>query len=172
LPREGDSAPRVVADIHELVELIELEDIYYWEERARRVNTYSLDEGATPEERTTNSLGVSLLDTGEAFGIAYRFRLVFNDGNGAEFVSDIEARYVLPERCDIAVDVQREYATRVAFMTVYPYIRASIQTMAMRLGVAAPVLGMVKQGGMTISDDLSPEEAQERMASQVSEFDA
>jgi hypothetical protein len=147
-----------IDDIHELLPVIELEDVIVREERARRVKPIADDTEDGSEIRTTNALGIIDLESDEALGVAFRYRTVFNDGHGAEFVADMEARYRFLEPRTVSDAVKQEFATRVAFMTVYPYLRSSIQGSATRLGVKAPVLGMVRQGDMTISGTLSQDE--------------
>jgi len=162
LPREVE-APSPVTDILELVQLVELEDVIVREERGRRVFA-ELDGAEIDKEgevRSTNALGISDLEAEDALGIAFRYRTVFNDGHGSEFVADMEAHYRLLEPRSVSDEVKQEFATRVAFMTVYPYLRSSIQGSATRLGVKAPILGMVRQGDMAISGTLEESQVKE-----------
>lgn len=162
MPREAD-ATAPIDDILELVQLVELEDVIVREERGRRV--FAAVDGAEidkeGEVRSTNALGISDIEADDAIGISFRYRTVFNDGHGSEFVADMEAHYRLTEPRTATDEVKQEFATRVAFMTVYPYLRASIQGSATRLGVKAPVLGMVRQGDMAISGTLEESQVKE-----------
>lgn len=169
MPSQPDEIP-TIDDIHELVDVVELSDVFFWEERARRVRFDEPAPDEEPKQRTTNSLGITVFDDGTNNGIFYRFRMVFNDGRGAEFVADMEARYALPAKFEIAEAVQQEFATRVAFMAVYPYMRTSVQTMAMRLGVPAPVLGIVRQGGMSVTGTMDDEQIRQAFEDRTSEL--
>jgi hypothetical protein len=75
----------------------------------------------------------------------------------AEFVTDAEIIYTAEEDINVTDAVQREFAERVAFMAVYPFIRASIHGSATRLNVPAPVLGMVRQGEFSLGDQMDEE---------------
>ncbi|MEV7762244.1 hypothetical protein [Curtobacterium flaccumfaciens] len=161
--------PQQIETIEEFVGLVELRDLYVFEERARRKEVEPPTDGEEVEPEVNSALGVADAVWGDSAAIGFRFRMVFDTRAGAEFVADMEARYTLPEGCSVTEGVKEEFATRVAFMTVYPYLRASIQTMAMRLGVPAPVLGIVRQGELQVGEKFGSERVAEMFPAEDAE---
>ena len=104
-------------------------------------------------------MGINEANGEDGFGIAFRFRIVFDDRIGNEFVADVQARYQLPELCEISKEVKAEFAQEVAFYAVYPYLRASIQMTASRMGAPTPVLGIVRRGEFKLGDEMPDEQA-------------
>ena len=155
---------RTFADVAEFVANVDLEDIYCLEERGRRlVWTDGQVEGRKFPE-TTNSMGIVNGDN----QFRFRFRTLFTD-RAAEYVGDWEALFVLPEPAEVSDELLREFATKVAFFSVYPYIRASIYGSASRLNLPIPVMGIVRQGGFELGDIMTPEEVRAAFEDQSSE---
>lgn len=141
-------------DIHEFLEAADLEDIVVHEERARRIVWQeSVDAGELPEPKV--SLGISV--SGNV--LRYRFRMVLADDQ-AEYTADFESAYAVGGVTEVAIsdELQQEFARRVAFMAVYPFLRASIFGGASRLGTPRPVLGLVRQGDFEAGDALTSAE--------------
>ncbi len=147
------AAPREVDDIHEMVGLVELSDVFVWEERGRRIDETATEDDREPRIRQVLNVG----DRDDFLGVAFRFRMTVDDRQGNEFIADYQARYDLPAPTQFTSEVRTEFAERVAFFTVYPYLRASIQMTASRMGAPAPVLAIVRAGefklGTTMTDD-------------------
>lgn len=151
------------------MEVIELTDIVVYEERGRRIRwddsareQQSLEQIELPSY--DNSLGIEQAND----GVEYRFRVVFTDEN-AEYVSDIAARYAIPTDRRIGGTLQLEFAKRVAFMTVYPFIRASVFSSAARLGQPAPVMGIVRQGDFEAGEQMTEDAVREAFYDDASE---
>ena len=51
---------------------------------------------------------------------------------------------------EVPDDVRRDFVARVAVMTAFPYIREGVQSMATRLAVDVPTLGLLKQGQVVL----------------------
>lgn len=156
-PTPDEDAPhaRYVDDIHELVGMVELEDVYLWEERGRRITETATETDAEP--RIRNVLNVA--DRNDSLGVGFRFRMVADDRHGNEFLADFQAQYGLPEPLTLSDEVRAEFAERVAFFTVYPYLRASIQMTASRMGVPAPVLAIVRAGEFKLGTQMANADA-------------
>jgi hypothetical protein len=155
---------RSFADVAEFVANVDLEDIYCLEERARLILwTDEQLEGRTLPENS-NAMGISRGDN----QFRFRFRTVFTDRT-AEYVADWEAFFALPEPAEVSDELLREFAQRVGFFSVYPYIRASIYGCASRLNQPIPVLGIVRQGEFELGDIMSTEEAHEAFEDRTSE---
>ena len=161
---EAASENRLIDDIHDLVAAVELENVAFYEERGRRVTWTDEERDSLDFPLYANSLGVVHTDN----SLSFRFRMVFTDEN-AEYVSDVAAEYSIPEQVVVDDQVQLEFAERVAFMTVYPYMRASIFGSAVRLGQPAPILAIVRPGDFKAGDAMTDEEARAAFFDAVSE---
>jgi hypothetical protein len=157
--------PTEYSDVVQLVAAIELEDIYCGEERGRRIQWSEEELAGRTFPSTTNTLGISR----EGTSVYFRFRALFTD-RSAEYAADWTAEFTLPDEVDVAdLPLLEEFAERVAFFAVYPYIRASIYGSASRLNQPVPVLGIVRQGQFERGDRLSEEESTTEFAPFVSE---
>lgn len=148
---DGPAQGRVVEDIVELVGLVELEDVFLWEERGRRIEETATGDDLEPNVR--NVLNVA--DRTDGLGFGFRFRMIFDDRHSNEFVADFQAQYETPEPLIISKELKAEFAERVAFFTVYPYLRASVQMTASRMGAPAPVLSIVRAGEFKLGSEMT-----------------
>ena len=164
MPSQADPELRHVEEIGELVQLVDIEDILIWEERARRVVWTEEEKAERSFPVIRNSLGVQ----NDAERMRYRFRSVFSDEN-AEYVADAEITYLSPEPIQTTAELRSEFAERVAFMAIYPFVRASIHGSAARLNLPAPVLSIVRQGEFSLGEPLSVDEAREEFGDNRSE---
>ncbi|MCS6586977.1 hypothetical protein NYQ25_18570 [Curtobacterium flaccumfaciens pv. flaccumfaciens] len=142
-------------DIHEMVGMVELSDVYLWEERGRRIEETAAEDDEAP--RIRNVLNVA--ERNDRLGIGFRFRMTVDDRRGNEFLADFQAQYDLPEPVKFSTEVRTEFAERVAFFTTYPYLRASIQMTASRMGVPAPVLAIVRAGEFKLGSPMTEDAA-------------
>ncbi|GAA4657780.1 hypothetical protein [Arthrobacter cryoconiti] len=79
-----------------------------------------------------------------------RFRLKV-ENEEARYEAEIAAIYSLEKPMDPSSELIAEFAERVGFMAVFPYLRESISTSASRLGLPVPVLGIMRPGDFRIS---------------------
>lgn len=135
-------------DARELLDIVQLENIVVYEERARR----RLD-GAEDQDDFTNALAIAQRDR----ILEFRFRSVFDDSHGS-YVADIAVHYGLAEVMEIDRIALLDFSQKVAFMSAYPFIRSSIFGSASRLGNPTPVLGLVRQGEFELGSELSAED--------------
>ncbi|CAD6005275.1 hypothetical protein [Agreia sp. COWG] len=155
MPAESD--PRSVTDIVEFVNLVELDNVIVHEERSRRVLWTDEEKENLEFPFTNNSLGMMVE---ENTTYRFRFRAVFTD-EPAEYAADIEIVYVTQEPVSTEETLRREFASRVAFMAIYPFIRASVYGSATRLGLPAPVMSIIRQGEFELGEVMSEEQVQE-----------
>lgn len=145
-----------ISDIHDLVAAVELEEIAVYEERARRVRVDErIDEGEPPAPEV--KMGVRQ----EAKTLHYRFRMVLLDAS-AEYVADFEIVYSVDQEEPLSLpdELLQEFASKVAFMAVYPFLRASVFGSATRLGNSRPILPIVRLGDFSSGERMSDEEIQ------------
>lgn len=156
-----------IVDIHELVARIDIVDFVVHEERARRV---VWPEGTAPEgPQSTLRLAIRL----DGSQIGFRFKLTLADPV-AEYVADIEAVYQVEDdesgAPELRSDLVKDFAGRVAFMAVYPYLRTTVFSAAGRLGMPAPVMGIVRQGQFEAGVEMDMQEAEEQFNDTTSDL--
>jgi hypothetical protein len=145
---------RVISDILDLVAAVELTDLVVHEERARRIHW---DENQAPDDVVSETnMGLRVSDN----ELGYRFKITVAD-SVAEYVADFEAIYTIEgEPAQVDDEVMMDFARRVAFMAVYPYLRTSIFAAAGRLQAPAPIMGIVRQGDFSAGERMSADSAQ------------
>jgi hypothetical protein len=151
-------------EIVDFVQLVDIGNVIIHEERGRRIE-WNEDEKASREfPFSNNSLGLIV----ENRSFHYRFRAISTD-EYAEYVTDVEIVYVTERDVRATERLLTEFAERVAFMAVYPFIRASIYGSATRLGLPAPVLSIIRQGEFTLGVQLTDEQLHESFGDTRSE---
>lgn len=136
------------ADARDLLDISELTGIHTWEIRGQRRPDLAADN---PDDGITPDVGIRVSDT----SLETRMRVVVRV-DGAEITADMAAEYTFDRRCVIGGEVAREFVERVAVMAVYPFIRESIFASASRLGVSAPVLGLIRAGEFRVEPLVAP----------------
>lgn len=74
----------------------------------------------------------------------------------ADLVAQAGAIFTFTEPLDVAEAVAAEFVEKVGVMAVFPFLREQIYTTASRLGVAPPVIGLLRAGSFRIDP---PDEA-------------
>lgn len=64
----------------------------------------------------------------------------------AKLVADIGATYTLERPVTLAPGIMNEFVERVGVMAIFPYLREAVSTTATRIGVPAPIYGLMRQG--------------------------
>ncbi len=64
----------------------------------------------------------------------------------ADISAEVAVLYRFAEELTVPEAVVTEFVERVSVMAAFPYVRESVSTTASRLGVAPPVLGMLRAG--------------------------
>ena len=146
----------LISTIEELIQTVELADVTIFEESFRR--TLEPVELARNETQLVNS-ELSLHETENS--ISYKFRLEY-EGNGMESVVDIGSAFISKKELKVEREVALEFASKVAFMIIYPYVRSSIWSGAARLGLPTPLLGMIQQGALQINEEIISQRVQAR----------
>lgn len=132
------SADRSYQSAQDLLPVLDLSRVTAYEVAGRRV--------PSPETTEITSSMESMIGGEEGVAFAFRVRQRVKTDE-AEITADFEAEYRFSESGGrISKGAQVEFAEKVAFMALVPYLRESVHTTAMRLGVKPPLLGMVRQG--------------------------
>jgi hypothetical protein len=138
-----------VASAADLLPLVELTAITTYEVGGRRGEEKPDDAGSS-ESSDDFQIKVRLSDS----DLETRAR-VRVDSAQAELIADVSATYTFTEPLELSREVVGEFVERVGVMSVFPYLREAIHTTASRLGVDAPVLGLLRAGSfrLNISED-------------------
>jgi hypothetical protein len=144
-----NATERTVTSAADLLPLIELTAITTYEVAGRRA---ARDDGVDQSD----DIQVMVRVEGDDLETRARMYVVTQQ---AELVADVSATYSLREALEIPEAVVAEFVERVGVMAVFPYLREAIHTTATRLGVDAPVLGLLRAGNFKLNADnpASPE---------------
>jgi hypothetical protein len=138
------SEPMVLDQIQKFVDLVELKDV--------QVMGLSGTLVTEPDEEAETGFELSFAPAFNSAGLRTRFKIEFNNGK-AIFMADMAAHWEFPHEVRFQAATVIEFAERIAFMTVYPYLRESIATTAARMNQPIPTLGLVKQNHFSLDAD-------------------
>ena len=139
------SADRRYETARDLLPVLELNRVTAYEIAGKRV--------PSPETTEITSSMESMIGGEEGVDFVFRVRQRVKTYE-AEIIADFEAEYRFSEPGgQISEEAQLEFAEKVAFMALVPYLRESVHTTAMRLGVRPPLLGMGRQGEFRLRAD-------------------
>lgn len=136
--------PREVGSAKELLDLLRLDSIEYYEVRGRRRSA------PDSELETEPQLEILQRHADRDFEVRCRCSVEAPD---ASYFTDAAARFVSNEPLTMPDEVAREFVERVGLMAVYPFIRESILTTSTRLGAGRVVLGLLRPGRVQIELD-------------------
>lgn len=137
------STPREVADAAELLSLGELTEIRVYEVAGKRVQD---DDGGEAREAAD---ALQIQARGGENWFETRGKMVVQTAE-ADLVADAAAIFTFREPVQVSQEVATEFIARVGVMAVYPFLREQIHTTASRLGVPAPVVGLLRAGGFQV----------------------
>ena len=131
--------PSVITDAKELLALTELDSIRFYEVSGARRDD-ARDSGVDIE--------IGLRRDEREIEIRCAAHVTAED---ADYRSDASAVFTLNEQVDISDAALSEFVERVGVMTVYPYLRESIDQSAAKLGAARPTMKLLRPGDITVS---------------------
>lgn len=117
------------------------------------ITTYAISgerHGDGAEHETEQEMAVAVRE-GE-LGFETRIRMTQTTPE-AKLVADIGATYTLEHPVDLAPGVMNEFVERVGVMAIFPYLREAVSTTATRIGVPAPIYGLMRQGQVHLTPD-------------------
>ncbi|MCX2965611.1 hypothetical protein [Gordonia aquimaris] len=135
---------RQIDDPHDLLELVELTDVRFYESAAKR----RLDGS----ERGDDTFRVAVRHDDQELEIRCRTRI---ESDAATFIADAGAVYQLTEPVEISPQALETFVGRVGVMAVYPFLREAVSQGAARLTVARPLLPMLVGGNVPLERDES-----------------
>lgn len=151
---ETPTQSRPIASAAELVSVVELVGVMFYEIRAKRAITDAQVDVLGPVWGFAERHDESQLEC--------RFHMTMTTEQ-ADFFSDLGVVYDFSEPVVLSASAVTEFIEKVAIMAAFPFVRESIFTSAIRLGVPAPVMGLLKQGNFRLeaaaSDQLESQPA-------------
>ena len=131
-----------VETTRDLLDALELETVKYTEIRAR------LREREDQADRETRfSMGVMMQRFEGGFG--QRFRMEVDDAE-ADYLVEVATGYIMQRPVEFSDEIARDFVERVAVMAAFPFLREAVVTMAARLALEVPLLGLLRAGQFTI----------------------
>jgi hypothetical protein len=140
----------VVASIEDLVSLISLKEIRFYEVGSR---TKALGNGSGETPKV--SLGYS--ERSENEELEDRFRFVF-ETDVADYLVELSAIYDLKEPRTVPQAIRVDFAERIGFMAVFPFVREALVNGAARLGKTGPLLDFMRPGDLKIEWNPEPDD--------------
>lgn len=138
---------RVAESAADVLPYAELTDVRVYEIAGRLTNDPIVQRESTEKRETFQVLARADKTFFETRG---RLSVVTDE---AEIVVDMGAVYSFSEEIQLPPAVVGEFLERVGVMALYPFVREQVFSTARRLGVAAPVLGLLRAGQFTIETE-------------------
>lgn len=141
---------RSVGSASELLKLVVLEDIDFYEVSGRRRAVRDDEVSGAPVIQIQQRL------TDEVFEIRC---IVDVEAPDATYRVDAAARFVLEEPLDVPEAVAKDFVERAGVMAVYPFVREAVLETSARLGAGRLVMAMMKAGRVNVDAAGAPEDA-------------
>ncbi len=129
---------RPVTSVVDLLEASELTGI-------RTYQVVGVRAAAEEERPDDTEQDLQVMVKGDAGRLETRVLMTVNTPE-ADLRADVGVLYTFRERLSVPEEILAEFVEKVGVMAVFPFLRESILTTAARLGVAAPVLGLLRAG--------------------------
>lgn len=145
----GLIAPRRIDDILEFMEVVSLVGMRSFEHSALSIESTDVPKTTDPVEENPAEVSITYAHFINETEFHTRFKLTFTEP-GVVYSADIAGIYQMSEPIALAQEVQNEFAERVGIMAVFPFLRESVSTSAARMGLAVPLLGLMRPGDFRI----------------------
>lgn len=136
------AAPLAVADAREMLAHTNLVDVVFLVFNGSR-----RPDGSEPPETSEPVLNVVERHSEDRIEVEVGLTLTTEH---ATFDISAAARYTLTSPLELRIEVVKEFIERVAVMAVFPYLREGVSSMASRLRVPVPTIGILPAGGMQL----------------------
>ncbi|NHA68223.1 hypothetical protein [Phycicoccus flavus] len=154
--------PRLIDDVVDLAALVELRDIIFFQVHAERLSSGPGSENELHEvnrEDEGQQIGIQIQERHSETRIEVRC-VLHGETRDARYVIDAAAQYEVEAPVVISPEVVEAFVERVGIMAVYPYLREALQSAAAKLRLDAPVLGLLRPGGVKLTTE-DPRESAE-----------
>ena len=134
---------RTVTSVVDLLHAAELTGIRTYKVLGVRVE----DDEERPVEPQQD---LQVMVRGDANGTETRVVMVLKTAQ-ADLTAEVGALYRYDEPLAFTPEIMAEFIEKVSMMAVFPFLRESIFTTATRLGIDAPVIGLLRAGDLQLS---------------------
>lgn len=148
-----DNSTTTTPDIYELVKNVDLTGVRYLEVSGRA-------KPEREEERETR-ISIKVQQTNDLNNIHVRFHFQVDHAQ-AVYNAEIALTYVTAQNYEHELSVLEDFIERVAVMAVFPYAREAVSTMAAKLELDVPILGILRLGEFTLGSASSDDEPDEQ----------
>lgn len=140
------SENRLVEDVHELVQLLELTDCRCYEiSGRRREETQGESREGLGQSLANETVALEVKIGSDDTHLEVRLRGSL-DRLDVEITADVSCIFTAGEPFKTSTAVRTEFAEKVGVMAVYPYLREAVSDVALRLGAPVPLLSLLRPG--------------------------
>jgi hypothetical protein len=146
---------RLVETFEELVPMVELLDVRFFEvsgvvdRTAIGVAETSGEAETSAESESPTQLQLGQSEDRRQIGVSVRMEA---KTDLASFVVAAGVEYSCSEAVELTEGVKAEFANRLAFMTLVPFLREGLITTAARLRVNPPVVPLIRAGAFAVGE--------------------
>lgn len=130
-----------VQSIQELLDGLELTEVRTYLLHGERANSVADEEAR-----------IAVAVKHEGVLLEVRCKMTASTGD-SELSVDRSAVFTLGHPQSIPASVLGEFVEKVGVMTIYPYLRESLFSLASSLGIAPPVMGLLRAGTVKLTAD-------------------
>jgi hypothetical protein len=138
-----------VESVQDLLALAELTEI----------RTYLL-HGERSERDISEKALISVMARSEPTFLEARCRLTVGT-DGTELVVERSAVFTFQQAVAVSEELVKEFVEKVGVMSVYPFLREGVFTLATNLGITPPVMALVRAGTVKLNTVISDPEGVE-----------
>lgn len=142
----SEHALQEVDDLENALEVFELVEVVAYEHSGKRVPVNLDDDNGAPPQSE-----MEVLVRHSSNEIETRFRMTVT-APGMELASDVGVVY-RSDNWILAPSLVPSFLEEIGIMAAYPYLREGTATSAVRLGLPAPTLGLLRRGQFTLQSE-------------------
>ena len=120
------------------IDNLELIEVAIFEESVKR--NFEVDKQLSEDQFTFENT-FTLQNSEKTSTFRFKFTL---QSQLSTILVDLGVIFANPSQIEVEREVQLEFASKVALMVAYPYVRSSIWASAARLGLPRPTLGLIR----------------------------
>ena len=143
--------PMAVGDVAQLAGMVELRDIVFLRVHAERLESSWEGEGVHQvHQGPPQEIAIQIQERHSETRIEVRCILAGETRDG-RYLVDAAAQYEIKTPVALSQDLVEAFVECVGVMAIYPYLRETLQSAASKLRLDAPVLGLLRPSGVTLT---------------------
>ena len=139
---QGPGEQLAIESLPQLVDHLEVIGVRFLELSGRRVWDRPKGFG------TESDISLSVRKRPSSLGVRFKMEV---EHRKADYAVEVEARFRADQPLDYSEELAAQFIERVAIMTAFPFLREAVATLAARLAVSVPVLGLIRAGQFQIT---------------------